>query len=157
MLLVICYNIRSRENIGSVFRTSDAFGVSKIFLTGYTPTPPHPKISKTALGAESFVAWEKVFSPARLIQKLKKDGWFVVALECGTRRKAVRDPKKFLRKKKIALIVGNEVSGIPQTLLTKADAIFEIPMKGKKESLNVAVAFGVAAHILTNRNGYCTD
>ncbi|KKU51367.1 MAG: hypothetical protein A3H69_00385 [Candidatus Sungbacteria bacterium RIFCSPLOWO2_02_FULL_47_9] len=148
MRYVICHNIRSRENVGSIFRTADAFGVSKVLLTGYTPTPPHPKISKTALGAENFVPWESHYSPVRLVKKLKNEGFVVVALECGIKQKTVRSLRQFLKKKKIALIVGNEVFGIPAALLKHADAILEIPMKGKKESLNVAVAFGVASYTL---------
>jgi len=141
MLYVICHNIRSRENTGSIFRTSDAFGVDKIFLVGYTPTPPHQKISKTALGAENWIPWEKVFSPARLIKKLKKEGFFIAALEQDGRSVHI---EKFSAKggsasggkyanikKPLALIVGNEVSGIPKKILRQCDAILEIPMKGK--------------------------
>ncbi len=141
MFYVICHNIRSRENIGSIFRTSDAFGVSKIFLTGFTPTPPHEKISKTALGAEQWILWEKVYSVSRLITRLKKEGFEIVALEQS--QKSV-DIKKYRPKKKIALVLGNEVSGIPPRILKQCDRILEIPMRGKKESLNVAVAFGIA-------------
>lgn len=155
MFCVICHNIRSRENIGSIFRTADAFGVDKIFLTGYTPSPlypatggTHPKISKTALGAENFVAWEKVFSPARLIKKLRKDGFEIVALEQA--QKSI-DIKKYRPKKNIALIIGNEANGIPPAILKKCDKIIEIPMVGKKESLNVAVAFGVAAYAMSRK------
>ncbi|MDO8600793.1 MAG: RNA methyltransferase [bacterium] len=149
MLYVICRNIRSRENVGSLFRTADAFGVGKIFLTGFTPTPPHEKISKTALGAENFVPWEKIFSTARLIKKLRAEGFEIVALEQS--RKSI-DIGGYRLKKKIALIVGNEVSGIPQAILKQCDCVIEIPMRGKKESLNVAVAFGVGAYVMSQRN-----
>lgn len=147
---VICHNIRSRENIGSVFRTSDAFGIDKIFLTGYTPMPPHPKISKTALGAENWIPWEKVFSTTPLIKKLKKDGFLIVALERNHFSVDILRFRKSKPEKPIALIIGNERKGIPPKILKQCDKITEIPMKGKKESLNVAVAFGVAAFILTN-------
>lgn len=146
MLYSICNNIRSRENVGSIFRTSDAFGIDKIFLTGYTPAPPHPKISKTALGAENFVAWEKVFSITRLIKKLRADGFEIVALEQSQKSVSLA---KHRPKKKIALIIGNEVSGIPTRIMQQCDIVVEIPMRGKKESLNVAVAFGVVAYAIT--------
>ncbi|MDO8560946.1 MAG: TrmH family RNA methyltransferase [bacterium] len=139
---VICHNIRSRENVGSVFRTSDAFGVSKIYLTGYTPAPPHPKISKTALGAETWVLWEKRASIFDLIKELKKKKFKIIALE---KTKDSGPLSGFRPRFPLALILGNEVKGISQATLKKADKIVEIPMLGRKESLNVAVAFGVAA------------
>lgn len=148
MLFAICHNIRSRENVGSVFRTADAFGVNKIFLTGFTPAPPHEKITKVALGAEQWVAWEKVYSPARLIKKLRADGFEIVALEQSRNSIA---PAQYRPKKKIALIIGNEVAGIPPRVLQQCDRIIEIPMRGRKESLNVAVAFGVAIYIIAQK------
>lgn len=150
MLYVVCYNIRSRENVGSIFRTSDAFGIARIFLAGYTPIPPHPKISKTALGAENWIPWEKVFSTARLIKKLKHEGFLITALENNRPRHIDISKFRHNHKKSLALILGNEVSGIPPKILKQCDKILEIPMKGEKESLNVAVAFGVAAYLLTN-------
>jgi 23S rRNA (guanosine2251-2'-O)-methyltransferase len=148
MLYLVCHNIRSRENVGSLFRTSDAFGVNKIFLTGYTPTPPHPKISKTALGAENFVAWEKIFSPIRLIKKLRAHGFEIVALE--QTRKSI-PMMRYRPQKKTALIIGNEVLGIPSRILEQCDRIIEIPMQGRKESLNVAVAFGIMAYVIVRK------
>lgn len=155
MFYVICHNIRSRENVGSVFRTADAFGIDKIFLTGFTPTPldsatgkTHPKISKTALGAEQWLAWEKVFSIGRLIKKLRHDGFKITALEQARKSIDVRTHKP---KKNIALIIGNEVSGIPSRILKQSDRIVEIPMVGKKESLNIGVAFGIAAYVISRK------
>lgn len=144
----ICHNLRSRENVGSIFRTADAFGADKIFLTGYTPALPHEKITKTALGAEQWVAWEKVYSLTRLIKKLRRDKFEIVALEQSRKSIALA---KYCPKKNIALIIGNEVSGIPLRILQQCDRIIEIPMRGKKESLNVAVAFGVAAYVITQK------
>lgn len=142
---VICHNIRSRENIGSIFRTADAFGVTKIYLTGYTPTPPHEKISKTALGAERWVVWEARKSIARLLKELKSKKVKIVALEQA--EKSVRIDR--LRPSfPLVLVLGNEVSGLSSAILRRADAVVEIPMSGKKESLNVAVAFGIAAYHL---------
>lgn len=148
MLYAICHNLRSRENAGSIFRTADAFGVNKIFLTGYTPTPPHDKITKTALGAEQWVAWEKVYSLTRLIKKLRADGFEITALEQSRKNIALA---KYHPKKNTALVIGNEVSGIPPRILQQCDRIIEIPMHGKKESLNVAVAFGIAAYAMMQR------
>lgn len=144
---VICHNIRSRENVGSIFRTSDAFGIDKIFLAGFTPAPPHSKISKTALGAEEWILWKKVYSTARLIKKLKREGFLVIALE---QHKQSMKVSRFKYEKPIALVLGNEVKGLSPAILKQCDKILEIPMKGKKESLNVAVAFGVASFVLTN-------
>ena len=146
---VICDNIRSLENIGSIFRTSDALGVSKIFLCGiYGKTPAweeglHKKISKTALGAEKNVLFEYFKNTEKLIDKLKKDKINIIALEQDD--KAI-EYTKFKPKFPLALIVGNEVDGISKKILKKADKIIFLPMFGKKESLNVSVSFGIAGY-----------
>jgi len=140
---VICDNIRSLENIGSIFRTADALGVTKIYLCGICGTPPNPKISKTALGAEKNIPWEYAKQTGRLIDKLKKQGIEVVALE---QAKNSIDYSKYRPKFPIALVVGNEVKGISTAVLKKCDKITELPMVGKKESLNVSVAFGIAGY-----------
>jgi len=145
-LVAILENIRSAENVGSIFRTADATGFSKVYLAGFTPTPLQHKVKKTSLGAENFVAWEKSGRTTSLIKKLKGKGFFVVALE---QHKLGRNLFAFKKKKgNIALVVGNEIKGISKNTLKSADAIVEIPMSGKKESLNVAVAFGIAAYFL---------
>lgn len=146
-LYVICDNIRSLENIGSIFRTSDAMGVSKIFLCGISGKPPHHKISKTALGAEKTVPFEHCRQAGRLIDKLKKDKINIIALEQA--RSAV-DYRKFRPKFPLALILGNEVKGVSKKILKKADKIIFLPMSGRKESLNVSVAFGVAGYHIIN-------
>ena len=138
---IILDNIRSLENVGSMFRTSDAMGVSKIFLCGITGSPPRDKISKTALGAEKSVPFEYYSHTWRLIEKLKKEGVQIVCLE---QTKNSIPYNKFKPKFPIALVVGNEVKGISNAILNRADRVIDISMKGKKESLNVAVAFGVA-------------
>ena len=140
---VICDNIRSLENIGSIFRTSDALGVSKIFLCGISGKPPHHKISKTALGAEEKIPFEYYKQVGRLVDKLKRDGVQIVALE---QSKDAISYDKFKPQFPAALIVGNEVKGISKKILKKADKIIFLPMHGKKESLNVSVAFGVAGY-----------
>jgi tRNA G18 (ribose-2'-O)-methylase SpoU len=140
---VICDNIRSLENIGSIFRTSDALGVSKIFLCGISGKPPNHKISKTALGAEETIPFEYCRQTGRLIDKLKKDKISVVALE---QAKDAIEYTKFKPQFPLALILGNEVKGVSKKILKKCDRIIFLPMSGKKESLNVSVAFGVAGY-----------
>jgi len=144
-IILLAHNIRSLWNVGSLFRTADSFAVEKIYLTGYTAAPPRREISKTALGAEEYVPWEKCEDPAKVIVKLKKQGFTIVALEQA--RGAV-DLKKFKPPSQVCLIVGHEVLGVPKELLKLCDAIVHIPMHGKKESLNVAVATGIALHHL---------
>ncbi len=144
---VICDNIRSLENIGSIFRTADALGVAKIFLCGISGKPPHHKISKTALGAEKIIPFEYCRQIWRLIDKLKKDNIYIVALEQD--KKAI-DYRKFKPKFPLALIIGNEVKGISKKIISKADKVIYLPMLGKKESLNVSVAFGVAGYRIIN-------
>ncbi|MCX6724133.1 MAG: RNA methyltransferase [Candidatus Staskawiczbacteria bacterium] len=144
---VICDNIRSLENIGSIFRTSDALGVDKIYLCGISGRPPHHKISKTALGAEETVQFEYHRQIGRLIDKLKKDKIIIVALEQGKR---AIDYREFKPKFPLALIIGNEVKGISKKILQKCDKIIFLPMSGAKESLNVSVAFGIAGYHIIN-------
>mgnify|MGYP001573738759 CR=1 FL=1 len=140
---VICDNIRSLENIGSIFRTADALGVDKIFLCGISGKPPHHKISKTALGAEKTIPFEHHWQTWRLLNKLKKEKIQIIALE---QSKQAVFYTKFKPNFPLALIVGNEVKGISKETLKKADRIIDLPMRGKKESLNVSVAFGVAGY-----------
>jgi tRNA G18 (ribose-2'-O)-methylase SpoU len=140
---VICDNVRSLENIGSIFRTADALKVSKIFLCGISGKPPEQKISKTALGAEEVIPWEYHKQTWRLLDALKKEGVMIVALEQD--KKSI-DYRKFKPKFPLALIVGHEVKGVSKKILSKADAIMHLPMHGTKESLNVSVAFGVAGY-----------
>lgn len=135
--------------MGSLFRTSDAFSVKKIFLTGYTAAPPRREISKTALGAEETVPWEKIDDPAKVIAKLKKQGFAIVALE---QARGAKDLAKYEPPTKICLIVGHEVLGVPKELLKLCDDVVHIPMLGQKESLNVAVAAGIALHVLRSIN-----
>jgi len=140
---VICDNIRSLENIGSIFRTADALGVKKIFLCGISGKPPHHKICKTALGAEEVVPWEYYKQIGRLIDKLKKSRINIIALE---QTKSAIEYTKLKPKFPLALIIGNEVKGISKKILKKVDKIIFLPMLGQKESLNVSVAFGVAGY-----------
>lgn len=145
--VVVCDDLRSLYNIGSVFRTADGVGVDKIYLCGITGTPDNQKakskISKVALGAEKSVEWEYVSQSWRLINKLKKDGYQIVSLEQAAKSVNYID---FKPKFPLALIIGNEVGGVKKSLLNKSDKIIEIPMRGQKESLNVSIAFGIAAY-----------
>ena len=143
MFYVICDNIRSLYNVGSIFRTCDALGVTKIYLCGITGKPGQKGIDKVALGAEKVVPWEHHWHAWRVVDSLKKKSVKIVALE--QTEKSV-DIKKFHPKFPLALIIGNEVSGVSPSLLKRADIVVEIPMKGVKESINVAVAFGIAAY-----------
>lgn len=147
---VVCDNIRSTFNVGAIFRTADAAGVTKIYLCGYTPTPPRYEIEKVALGAEKTVPWEHVAQTWRLLERLKAQGVQIVALENNIELPTI-DYREFIPQFPIALVLGNEVTGLSPALLRRADAIIALPMHGKKESLNVAVAFGIAAYRLNER------
>jgi len=145
-LTLILYNIRSRHNVGSIFRTADGAGVKKLWLTGYTPAPVDEfnrvsnEIAKTALGAEQTVEWDKRENIFGLITELKKTGCQIWALEQTDQSMDYRLAKLTSH---TALIVGNEVGGVEPKVLNLCDQIIEIPMRGGKESLNVAVATGV--------------
>jgi tRNA G18 (ribose-2'-O)-methylase SpoU len=145
--VLILNDIRSVENVGAIFRTADAVGIDKIYLAGYTPTPldrfgrKRGDLAKSALGAEEFVKWEQKKSIIPLLTKLKKNGFQIIAIEQD--EKSV-DYKKVKLKNKNAFVLGTEVTGIPKSVLKKCDIIAEIGMRGKKESLNVSVATGVA-------------
>ena len=145
-IVLILDNIRSVHNVGSIFRTAETAGVSKIYCLGTTPTPldrfsqKRKDFAKVALGAEDLVSWEYLETGEATIRKLKKDGFQILALEQDQNS---INYKKIKLGKKIALIVGNEVGGISKSLLKLVDQIAEIPMKGKKESLNVSVATGI--------------
>ena len=157
-LFLILHNIRSAHNVGALFRTADGVGVTKIFLTGYTPAPAgknslfptaaQKMIAKTALGAEEQIAWEHKKSVSDVIDQLKADGVQVVALE--QTKKSV-DYRSFIPQFPSAMIVGNEPKGLDQRTIQKCDAAIEIPMRGSKESLNVSVAAGVALYELMKK------
>lgn len=156
-MIAILYNIRSLYNVGSIFRTADAAGFKKIYLCGITPTPTdrlgnkRKDLSKVALGAEDYLEWEKIGnSPSPnatiyLIKKLRSDGYKIMAIEQDKRSIPYYKSSVVSRKSPVALIVGDEVRGLPQSILKLADYILEIPMHGKKESLNVSVAFGIVS------------
>ncbi len=147
-LFLIAHNIRSLHNVGAIFRTSDSFGVSKIYLTGYTGIPEGKnaeKISKVALGAEQFIPWEKAKNLGPLLKKLKAHGVRIAVLENNVNYKTIPLPK-YKPKFPLALVLGEETKGNTKKILDLADDIIEIPMYGQKESLNVSVACGVALY-----------
>jgi tRNA G18 (ribose-2'-O)-methylase SpoU len=154
---VICDNIRSLENIGSIFRTSDALGVDKIYLCGISGKPPHPKISKTALGAENSIPFEHHWQIWKVITALKKQGFQIIVLEKLKQKQKFSKKEivynKFKPRFPLALVLGNEVNGVSQSVLDKSDKIVYLPMLGKKESLNVAVAFGIMGYEI-NKNRF---
>lgn len=157
-IILIAHNIRSTHNVGSLFRTSEGFGVSHIILSGYTPYPtiaadsrlPHisdkltAQIHKTALGAETMVPFSYQDQPD--LEALRSDGYRIVALEQDSKSISL---SQYLAPDKIALVLGEEVEGISRELLAQCDDILEIPMVGKKESFNVSVAAGIALYQLT--------
>ncbi len=144
-IVLLLQNIRSLHNVGSLFRSADVFGVEKIYLCGYTGAPPRKEISKVALGSDEWIPWEQAQRTHVVIERLRREGYQIVALETGI--PSVPLPTTPFSDK-VALIVGNEVDGITAPIVRRADVIVHIPMYGKKESLNVSVAGGVALYAL---------
>jgi tRNA G18 (ribose-2'-O)-methylase SpoU len=136
-------NIRSAHNVGAMFRTSDGAGVEKIYLSGYTPRPPHPRLDKVSLGAEKWVPWEYVKQPGRLLKEFKMAGYNIVALEQTKKSVNIYSWKPTFP---LVLILGNEKTGVSKSLLKYCDTEVEIPMRGKKTNLNVSVAGGIAMY-----------
>ena len=139
---LILDDVRSLNNVGSVFRTADAFRAAKIYLCGITGTPPHRDITKTALGATESVAWEHVTDSHTLVLQLQREGWFIAALEQTHGSVLLNDfwPEP---DKKYAFVLGNEVTGVREAVIEQADLTLEIPQFGTKHSLNVAVSAGI--------------
>lgn len=141
-------NIRSLHNVGAIFRTADAAGVGKLYLCGMSGTPPRPEIRKAALGAEEVVAWEYFKHTREALLQLKSAGYFLLALESAP---SSVDYRCAVYQFPLALVVGHEFTGIKPETLALCDATVSLPMRGVKVSLNVAVAFGVAAYAIANR------
>jgi tRNA G18 (ribose-2'-O)-methylase SpoU len=141
-IIIVLDNIRSLNNIGSVFRTSDAFLVKKIYLCGITATPPHKDIHKTALGSTDTVDWEYVENTLEIAEKLKAEGVKVISIEQAENAMMLNNftPKQ---QTTYALIFGNEVKGVQQKVVSASDMIIEIPQFGTKHSLNISVSCGV--------------
>ncbi len=141
-IIIILDNIRSLNNIGSVFRTSDAFLIEKIYLCGITAQPPHNDIRKTALGSTETVDWEYAENTLDLVEKLKVEGVKVCSIEQAERATMLNNFKP-QSKTKYAFVFGNEVKGVAQNVVNKSDVVIEIPQYGTKHSLNISVSCGV--------------
>jgi len=144
---ILLHNIRSAHNVGAMFRTAEAIGVSHVYLSGFTPCPldrfkrPVKEIAKTALGAELAIPWDYAKDPKEIIASLQKENFTVIGLE---QDHLSVDYKSYEPRAHTLFLVGSEVEGLSEELRKSCDVIIEIPMRGKKESLNVSVAFGVA-------------
>jgi tRNA G18 (ribose-2'-O)-methylase SpoU len=142
-IVLVLDNIRSLNNVGSAFRTGDAFRVEKILLCGITGTPPHRDIQKTALGATESVEWEYLLNTTIAVEKLKSEGYTICALE-QVDRSVMLDKFEVKDGAKYALIFGNEVFGVEDEVLNACDYVLEIPQLGTKHSLNISVSLGIA-------------
>jgi tRNA G18 (ribose-2'-O)-methylase SpoU len=136
-------NLRSAFNVGSIFRTAECFGISKIYLCGYTPNPTNQKVTKTAMGTENFVDWEKCDSTDKLIRQLKNENVQIYALETVESAKLISEADI---REPAAIVIGNEALGISSKILQLADEIIQIPIFGWKNSLNVGVATAICCY-----------
>ena len=142
-------NLRSAWNVGSIFRTAEAAGFSRLYLCGITPAGDHPAVAKTALGAERVLPWSRHPDVLEVIEELKREGYFLLALE--TEGSEPWRPNLELPARPLALLVGNALCGLDPEALSRCDLVLRLPMRGYKRSLNVAVAFGVLALWLSAR------
>ena len=149
-LVVVLDNVRSLHNIGSVFRTSDAFRVECICLCGITAVPPHAEIHKTALGAEDTVDWKYYQNTVDAVDELKQNGYTVFSIE-QAEGSTMLDKWEMDRNKKYAIVFGNEVKGVEQEVINHSDGCIEIPQYGTKHSLNVSVTAGIVIYECANR------
>ncbi|KAA6340269.1 putative TrmH family tRNA/rRNA methyltransferase [termite gut metagenome] len=151
-LVIVLDGVRSLHNIGSVFRTSDAFRIESVYLCGITATPPHPDIHKTALGAEYTVDWNYIKNTVDAIEELKQNGYVVYSVE-QTEGSAMLNDLVLDKKKKYAVVLGNEVKGVQQQVVDCSHGCLEIPQFGTKHSLNVSVAAGIVVWELFRKLG----
>lgn len=142
-IAVLLDNVRSMYNVGAIFRTADAFLLKELILAGITGTPPHPEITKTALGAEESVDWRHVADAFEEASRMKKEGWRICVLE-QTHNSIMLQNFQPTERDKYLLVVGNEVDGVDQRIVDIADIVLEIPQYGVKHSLNVSVSAGIA-------------
>lgn len=149
-VILLLDNVRSLHNVGSSFRTADAFALERICLTGITGQPPHREIHKTALGATESVAWEYMLKPEDAARKLKKDGYRIVVVE-QTSESVSLEKFTVLPGEKICLVFGNEINGVSEGVLALADAAVEIPQAGTKHSMNISVCVGIVCWELFKR------
>lgn len=146
-VVVLIDNVRSLYNVGSIFRTSDGVMVEKLILTGYTPHPPRKEIEKTALGSTKSIPWEYIASPLEALDTLRSDGYRLCCLELTNESVPYFSARK--ADFPLCLIIGNEITGVSKDLVAQCDMGLEIPMFGTKQSLNVAVAYGIAVFELS--------
>lgn len=144
---ILLDNIRSAWNVGSIFRSADGFGYEHVYLCGITPTPESDAVTKTSLGAEETIPWSYHKDAVRLAAGLKKEGWRILGLEEGNETNDLSRAKAGEHERSV-LILGSEVTGVDPDLLALCDEVYSIPMRGHKRSLNVAIAFSVAAFAL---------
>lgn len=142
---ILLHNVRSMHNVGAAFRSADAFGISEILISGFTPHPPRPEISKTAIGAEKHVEWSKINNIQEELPKIKDNAYRIVGLEQTTNSILLPD-YKVPEDQNICLVFGNEVTGVDEDILPFIDDFIEIPQYGHKHSLNVSVTVGVALY-----------
>ncbi|MFH5832385.1 RNA methyltransferase [Halalkalibaculum sp. DA3122] len=144
-LKILLHNLRSMHNVGAAFRSADAFGISEILISGFTPAPPRPEISKTAIGAEQFVDWKQFEDAEFLFNQLREAGFHLVGIEQTDNSIHLPDYQP-PEQKKLCLVFGNEVTGIDETIMPHIDQFVDIPQYGNKHSLNVSVAVGVTLY-----------
>ena len=144
---LIVHNIRSAENVGAILRTADCVGARRLWITGYSPTPEHAKVKKTALGAEGMVEWIQRTDVHEVLGELRQDSYRIVGLEITPDAKSLTG---YATPERTALLLGSEVGGLTPSLLAQCDDVVCIPQHGKKESLNVSVATGIASFWLLN-------
>ena len=149
-MILIAHNIRSLHNVGSIFRSANSFGVEKLYLTGYTASPPRKEIAKVSLGAEHTLEWEANSEVSEVLSELRKNGYKILALDNVSGAVPISSGHET---KKLALILGNEVEGIEPEVISLCDSTVFIPTEGHKQSLNVSVATGVALFALTSESG----
>ncbi len=142
-------NIRSAYNVGAMFRTAECVQIAELVLCGITARPPHRKVEKTALGTTQLVPWRYFADTVEAVLTLKEEGWTVAALEITDESVPIQQVER--RHFPIALVIGNEVTGVDDRVLATVDMVLEIPQFGEKESLNVAVAFGIAVYLLVEK------
>ncbi len=153
-VIIVLDNIRSLNNIGSVFRTADAFAIEKIYLCGYTAQPPHREIQKTALGATDSIDWEYKENAVALVNELKEQGVLVYSVE-QTVSSTFLD-KLTVKDETIAIVMGNEVQGVQQEVVEVCDGVIEIPQIGTKHSLNISVSCGIVLwELFKQKKNYC--
>lgn len=149
-LKVLLHDVRSMHNVGAAFRCADAFGIGELLLSGFTPVPPRPEISKTAIGAEKFVQWNQITDSRNELKQMKDEGFIFLGLEQTTRSIKLPDYQP-PQDKHICLVFGNEVTGLDEDVFPLIDTFVEIPQYGHKHSLNVSVTVGIALYAMLQK------